>query len=191
METELSRLIAAATVTRFVLPHLLPANFRIHDVSAIGLALTSLVRRAAALRWAVGILLLAACVVLYDGVLKPTPLGPLAMGGCRMLNVLLGMSLAMRELELHEWLIAGGIGLYIAGLTWFARSEAEEVYAEQITEAVSSDPDTAAYVEELERRADTIDELVGDDDLPTGESLAAELTQFLRDRESNDPPAAQ
>ena len=29
-------LIAAATVTRFVLPHLLPANFRIHDVSAIG-----------------------------------------------------------------------------------------------------------------------------------------------------------
>ena len=70
--------------------------------------------------------------------------------------------------------------------------EAEEVYAEQITEAVASDPETAAYVEELERRADTIDELIEEEDLPTGESLAAELTRFLRDRESDDdPPRAQ
>jgi 4-hydroxybenzoate polyprenyltransferase len=76
--------------------------------------------------WRPGIVatLLAACVVLYDAMLKPTLLGPIAMGGCRMLNVLLGMSLAMRELELHEWLIAAGIGLYVAGLTWFAKSEA-------------------------------------------------------------------
>ncbi len=59
-------LIAAATVTRFVLPHLLPANFRIHDVSAIGLVLSGLVRRAAALRWAAAILLLAACAVLFQ-----------------------------------------------------------------------------------------------------------------------------
>jgi len=57
-------LIAAATVTRFVLPHLLPANFRIHDVSAIGLVLVRLVQRAAALRWAAVILLLAACAIL-------------------------------------------------------------------------------------------------------------------------------
>ncbi len=57
-------LIAAATVTRFVLPHLLPANFRIHDVSAIGLVLSGLAGRAAALRWSVVILLLAAGVVL-------------------------------------------------------------------------------------------------------------------------------
>jgi len=57
-------LIAAATVTRFVLPHLLPANFRIHDVSAIGLVLSRLVRRAAALRWAAVILVLAACAIL-------------------------------------------------------------------------------------------------------------------------------
>lgn len=59
-------LIAAATVTRFVLPHLLPANFRIHDVSAIGFALSRLVRRAAALRWAAAILLLAACAILFS-----------------------------------------------------------------------------------------------------------------------------
>ena len=32
-------LVTAATVTRFVLPHLLPAKFRIHDVSSIGLVL--------------------------------------------------------------------------------------------------------------------------------------------------------
>jgi len=57
-------LVAAATVTRFVLPHLLPANFRIHDVSAIGGMLSRLLRRAAALRWAVALLLLAGCTVL-------------------------------------------------------------------------------------------------------------------------------
>ncbi len=59
-------LIVAATVTRFVLPHLLPANFRIHDVSAIGRVLSRLAQRAAALRWAAAILLLAACAVLVE-----------------------------------------------------------------------------------------------------------------------------
>lgn len=57
-------LIAAATVTRFVLPHLLPAQFRIHDVSAIGRVLAALAQRAAALRWPAVILLLAACAIL-------------------------------------------------------------------------------------------------------------------------------
>jgi hypothetical protein len=45
---------------------------------------------------------------------------------------------------------------------------------------VASDPDTAAYVEELEQRADTLAE---EEDLPSGEALAAELTRFLRERE--------
>jgi predicted exporter len=57
-------LVAAATVTRFVLPHLLPVTFRIHDVSAIGAVLSRWVHRAAALRWAAALLLLAACAVL-------------------------------------------------------------------------------------------------------------------------------
>jgi predicted exporter len=57
-------LVAAAAVTRFVLPHLLPDNFRIHDVSAIGRVLAILVRRASALRVPVLVLLAAACVVL-------------------------------------------------------------------------------------------------------------------------------
>ncbi len=59
-------LVSAATVTRFVLPHLLPAKFRIHDVSAIGAVLSRWVQRAAALRWAATLVLLAACVVLVQ-----------------------------------------------------------------------------------------------------------------------------
>lgn len=57
-------LVVAATVTRFVLPHLLPLNLRLHDVSAIGLVLSRLVQRAAALRWAAAILVLSACAIL-------------------------------------------------------------------------------------------------------------------------------
>jgi predicted exporter len=59
-------LVAAATVTRFVLPHLLPANFRIHDVSALGTVLSGWVRRAAALRGFAAVLLLLACGVLFQ-----------------------------------------------------------------------------------------------------------------------------
>ena len=59
-------------------------------------------------------------------------------------------------------------------------AEAAENYSEQVSEAVASDPDTAAYIEELEQRADTLAE---EAELPSGDALAAELTQFLRDRE--------
>ena len=59
-------LIAAASVTRFVLPHLLPAQFRIHDVSTIGQMLARLTRRAAILRWPAGLLLLALCAILVS-----------------------------------------------------------------------------------------------------------------------------
>ena len=98
--------------------------------------------------------------------LAPSPRAAKAL--CDRLADLLGVTIDLKELE-----------------------EAEKIYAEQITEAVASDPETAAYVEELERRADTIDELTDETDLPTGESLAAELTRFLRDRESDDTPPAQ
>ena len=69
-------------------------------------------------------------------------------------------------------------------------AEAEEAYAEQVTEAVSSDADTAAYVEELERRTDELD-LEEHENLPSGDTLAAELTRFLRERDEasdEDPP---
>jgi 4-hydroxybenzoate polyprenyltransferase len=68
---------------------------------------------------------LAVLIVLYDGGLKRTPLGPLAMGGCRFLNVLLGMSAAPQPWLPVNYIVAGGIGVYIVGVTWFARGEAE------------------------------------------------------------------
>lgn len=67
---------------------------------------------------------LAGCVLLYDGFLKRTPLGPLSMGACRMLNVLLGMSLAEGPWHGEHWLVAVAIGICIAGVTWFSRGEA-------------------------------------------------------------------
>jgi proteasome assembly chaperone (PAC2) family protein len=66
--------------------------------------------------------------------------------------------------------------------------DAEDEYEAQVSEAVASDPDTQAYVEELERRADTIQSFSESGELPTGETLAAELTRFLRDRERRKPP---
>jgi proteasome assembly chaperone (PAC2) family protein len=60
---------------------------------------------------------------------------------------------------------------------------ASEEYSEQVSEAVSTDAETSSYVEELERRVDMLEAA---EDLPSGESLAAELTRYLREREEND-----
>jgi 4-hydroxybenzoate polyprenyltransferase len=67
---------------------------------------------------------LAALILLYDRFLKRTVLGPFAMGGCRFLNVLLGMSAAPQPWTVVNYIVAGGIGIYIVGVTWFARKEA-------------------------------------------------------------------
>ena len=75
---------------------------------------------------------LAGCIVLYDGPLKRTPLGPTAMGSCRMLNVLLGMSAAAGPWQVPHWLVAAAIGTYVAGVTWFARSEAADSSRRQL-----------------------------------------------------------
>jgi len=70
--------------------------------------------------------------------------------------------------------------------------QAAEEYAEHVSEAVSTDAETAAYVEELEQR---VDALAPEGDLPSGDTLAAELTRFLRERDEEenggpDGPAA-
>ncbi len=72
--------------------------------------------------WATAI---AAAVLAYDVLLKPTPLGPLAMGTCRLFNVLLGLSVIPAELLPQEWRwqLAAIVGLYITGVTGFARRE--------------------------------------------------------------------
>ena len=60
--------------------------------------------------------------------------------------------------------------------------EASETYSQQVSDAVASDPETAAYVAELEQRSDVLED---EAELPSGDALAAELTRFLREREQN------
>jgi 4-hydroxybenzoate polyprenyltransferase len=76
--------------------------------------------------WRPGVIatLLAACIVLYNGVLKRSRFAPLLMGECRFLNVLLGMSLPIVPWGKAELLIAAGVGVYIIGVTMFARTDA-------------------------------------------------------------------
>jgi 4-hydroxybenzoate polyprenyltransferase len=79
-------------------------------------------------------MLLAGCILAYDGGMKATSLGPVLMGGCRSLNVLLGASLVaaggtdaglLTFPPPHVLVAAAGIGVYVAGVTWYARREAE------------------------------------------------------------------
>ncbi len=72
-------------------------------------------------------MVLTGMILAYDGLLKSTWLGPVAMGGCRVLNVLLGMSLVeggVGSWSAGHWAIALGLGVYVMGVTLFARSEA-------------------------------------------------------------------
>jgi proteasome assembly chaperone (PAC2) family protein len=89
--------------------------------------------------------------------LTPSPRAAVAL--CERLGSLIGIEIDVSELE-----------------------EAARSYQEQVSEAVASDEDTSAYVEELERRVDELEESA---DLPSGDALAAELTRFLREREQN------
>lgn len=68
---------------------------------------------------------LAVNIVLYDGVLKHFWIGPVAMGGCRFLNVLMGgyAFFPSSTPDLLPWHLAAVVGLYIVGVTWFARTE--------------------------------------------------------------------
>ena len=102
--------------------------------------------------------------------LAPSPRAALAL--CGRFGELLSIDIDLEELE-----------------------TASEEYSEQVTEAVASDAETASYVEELERRVDLME--AAEEELPSGESLAAELTRFLRERdeqngedESADGPAS-
>src|SRR5881275_2142511 len=90
--------------------------------------------------------------------LTPSPRAAAAL--CERLGGLLGIEIETSELN-----------------------QAAEAYEEQVSQAVAADEETAAYVEELERRADTIED---DFELPSGDALAAELTRYLREREAGN-----
>src|SRR5262249_34251435 len=82
---------------------------------------------------------LVAAILLYDGRLKRTWAGPLAMGSCRFLNVLLGLTLTAPAgwpwpTRLH---VASVVGLYIVGVTWFARTEARRSNQAALTGAAA------------------------------------------------------
>jgi 4-hydroxybenzoate polyprenyltransferase len=82
---------------------------------------------------------LAGLVFLYDGWLKRTPIGPLAMASCRFLNVFLGLSAVPDDalpigMRLH---LAGVVGVYIIGVTWFARTEEGRSSPRQLLAAAS------------------------------------------------------
>jgi proteasome assembly chaperone (PAC2) family protein len=97
--------------------------------------------------------------------LAPSPRAALAL--CERLGTIIGVEVETQEL-----------------------TDAVDRYDQQVSAAVASDPDTAAYVEQLEERAD---DLAAEENLPSGDSLAAELTRYLRDRERGDgtpPPDA-
>jgi predicted ATP-grasp superfamily ATP-dependent carboligase len=80
-----------------------------------------------------------------------------AIALCSRLSGLLGVPIDISELE-----------------------RAAEAYERQVSEAVAQDDETESYVRELERRRDALgDEL----DVPSGDTLAAELTRFLREHE--------
>src|SRR5581483_7547601 len=89
--------------------------------------------------------------------LAPSPKAAAAL--CERLGTLLGAEIDTAELE-----------------------EAAAAYVNQVSDAIASDEETAAYVEELERRVDELDET----EIPSGESLAAELSRFLREREEEE-----
>ena len=90
---------------------------------------------------------LAGAIVLYNCVLKFTAIAPVLMGACRALNILFAFAVGWSQLgslpigeaggdlvlvsiqfglPTTAWAIAGAIGVYITGVTWFARFENPE-----------------------------------------------------------------
>jgi len=96
--------------------------------------------------WSIFITLLISFFVLaYDAGGKNFFFGPILMGACRFFNVLLGWSVVVSQpsqfgfIDLFDswslllspfpaiaFLQAGIVGIYIAGVTWFAKNEAEQ-----------------------------------------------------------------
>lgn len=88
-------------------------------------------------------LIIAGCLIPailgYDAILKRTPLGPLGMGTCRFLNVMLGSSDISPNAGLWsnpQLMCAVGLGTYIVGVTWFARTEAKQSSRMQLAGAL-------------------------------------------------------
>jgi len=66
---------------------------------------------------------LVGAIVAYNASLKHTSVGPPVMGACRLLHLLFVFSLADGFPAAVGWHVSGVVGVYIAGVTWFARTE--------------------------------------------------------------------
>lgn len=81
--------------------------------------------------------LLSLCILAYNGGLKHMPLGPVVMGACRFLNIIMAASSDWLRFEQLWWRpqtwVAAGMGAYIVGVTWFARTEAQRSSRLQLT----------------------------------------------------------
>jgi hypothetical protein len=81
--------------------------------------------------------LLIGAILLYDGWLKRTWAGPGGMGACRFLNLLLGVTPAPHPDWGRALYLALIVGVYIAGVTWFARTEARSSRPAVLTAAAA------------------------------------------------------
>jgi proteasome assembly chaperone (PAC2) family protein len=92
--------------------------------------------------------------------LTPSPRAALAL--CERVDQLLGTGLDLEEL-----------------------AQAVDSYTEHVSEAVADDEETTTYIEALEHQSDSGEPPEEyEPDIPSGESLAAELAKFLREREN-------
>lgn len=68
------------------------------------------------------------CIFLYNGVFKASHFGPIFMGSCRVLNIVLGGSVLPEGVSAPPtilWWVALSVGLLITGLTLFAKYETQ------------------------------------------------------------------
>lgn len=80
---------------------------------------------------------IAGLVLMYDVWLKHTLLGPVGMGLCRFFNVVLGTTLVDGAVpaDVLTGHLAGVVGVYIVGVTWFARTEEADSNRRQLAAA--------------------------------------------------------
>ncbi len=71
--------------------------------------------------------MIAVLVIAYNGWAKSTIWGPVFMGSCRLVNVLLGTAVACALPNTYAILASISVGCYIAGVTTMARYEAQIV----------------------------------------------------------------
>jgi hypothetical protein len=77
-------------------------------------------------------------------------------------------------------------GLIPARVATVDLQRASRTYEQQVTEAVAADDEIAGYVADLEQRSDDTPALGDLGEIPSGDALAAQLEQFLREQDDGN-----